>query len=329
MTAVPVRDRLAAHADWSVSPGKRWITKAYRAHDRWVVAAPVPVGDATTLLARLLHEAAGAPVAFGGDFPLGLPRAYAAARGIANFDAWLRDLDSANPLFAVCDTMDQVSLERPFYPRAAPRGAGQMDQQAARLGLSRSQLRRTVDLKAQLKRSDGTIVTRPGGAPLFWTLGPNQCGKGALDAWKTCLIPAFAANVSVDLWPYAGSFAALLRSGRIVVAETYPAEAMMQLGLKLVGSKRDQVARAGLALKIHVCLATMNADSTPNLAAMIDAGFGPAASGEDQFDSLMGVLCMIRVIDGAPDGVPDEPSIRTVEGWVLGQIRSDQPLLRA
>ena len=44
----------------------------------WVLSAPLPVGPPETLLARLRHRAADAPIAFGIDCPLGLPRAYAA-----------------------------------------------------------------------------------------------------------------------------------------------------------------------------------------------------------------------------------------------------------
>ncbi|HEX7388862.1 MAG TPA: hypothetical protein VF286_02045, partial [Acidiphilium sp.] len=127
---------LAGHADWSVDARKRWMTLARRRRGRWHVTAPEPVGEPATLFARLLARDEGAPVGFGVDFPLGLPRAYAARAGIDDFPAWLRGLDPAGPVFAPCETMDQVGLDRPFYPRTSIAGAGQMARLAEKLGIS-------------------------------------------------------------------------------------------------------------------------------------------------------------------------------------------------
>ncbi|MFC7688535.1 hypothetical protein ACFQY5_01735 [Paeniroseomonas aquatica] len=74
---------IAAHADWSIDPRKRWITVARRDAAGWRAAAPRPVGTLGGLLAGLL--APGLPVALGLDLPLGLPRAYAAGRAEAGF----------------------------------------------------------------------------------------------------------------------------------------------------------------------------------------------------------------------------------------------------
>jgi hypothetical protein len=53
---------------------------------------------------------------------------------------------------------------------------------------------------------------------------------------------------------------------------------------------------------------------------MIQTGFGTDAAGEDRFDSLIGLLGLIGVIDGKrPDFIPEDPMIRAWEGWVLGQ----------
>ena len=54
--------------------------------------------------------------------------------------------------------------------------------------------------------------------------------------------------------------------------------------------------------------------------AQVAAGFGADAAGEDRFDSLIGLLGLVGVLDGArPDFVPDDPWVRRWEGWVLGQ----------
>ena len=49
-------------------------------------------------------------------------------------------------------------------------------------------------------------------------------------------------------------------------------------------------------------------------------GFGSDAAGEDRFDCVLGVLCVLNVLAGnRPDTAPPEPWIRRWEGWVLGQ----------
>ncbi|CAG4912301.1 unnamed protein product [Acidocella sp. C78] len=172
---------LAVHADWSVSPAKRWMSVARREGGRWRIGAPEPVGEAATLAARLLERAAGAAVALGVDFPLGLPRAYARAAGIDDFAAWLARLDPAAPLFHPCANLAEISLGRPFYPLKTVAGAGQMARLAAALGLDdAASLRRAVDCRT---------ARRPAGAPLFWTMGPTSAARRPFQAGGIACCP--------------------------------------------------------------------------------------------------------------------------------------------
>ena len=311
MTAI-----LAAHADWSVDPRKRFLTVARRRDGKWILNQPEPVGEPRNLLARLIERADGDPVAFGADFALGVPRAFAKSKGISDFLGWLRSLTEDQQIFQVCTSLEEVSLDRPFYPRASVKGHGYMAQLAEKLGFSKTDdLRRYVDFPTSRRR---------GGSPLFWTLGPNQCGKASLSAWRECLLPAFVQDLGIMVWPYAGSFCDLLEPGKIVVAETYPAEALAQLGMTLVGSKRRQSDRAALRKGLMGTIDRFGAVLSDRLAREMADGFGGRPDGEDRFDSVLGVLNVIAVVEGAPDGAPTDPLIRTVEGWVLGQI--DAPL---
>ncbi len=311
MTAI-----LAAHADWSVDPRKRFLTVAARRDGKWVLNQPEPVGEPRNLLARLIDKAGGDPVAFGADFALGVPRAFAKSKGISDFLGWLRGLTEDEQIFQVCNSLEEASLDRPFYPRASVKGHGHMARLADRLGFSKTDdLRRYVDFPTSRRR---------GGSPLFWTLGPNQCGKATLSAWRECLLPAFVQNLSIMVWPYAGNFGELLEPGNIVVAETYPAEALAQFGLTLVGSKRRQSDRAALRQNLMETIDRFGVVPSHHLVRELADGFGGRRDGEDRFDSVLGVLNVIAVVEGAPDGVPTDPLIRTVEGWVLGQI--DAPL---
>ena len=305
-------DLLAVHADWSVDPRKRWMTLACRHAGAWRVAAPRPVGPLDDLLARLRAAAAGAPVVFGADLPLGLPRAYAARYAPdVDFPAFLRRLADRPGFFIVCETLDQIAPDRPFYP-ARGRAGMTRAAHAAALGL------RGPD---ELCRAcDRATAERPAGAPLFWTLGANQAGKAAIVAWRDLLLPALAGPLPPLLWPFAGALETLIRPGRIVIAETYPAEALRQLGLRLRGSKRRQTDRAALARPLRAVMATLVATPAPDLAAALDSGCGADAAGEDRFDSVLGLLCVLNVLAGhRPGSVPDDPAIRSWEGWVLGQ----------
>lgn len=304
----------AVHADWSVDPRKRWMAVARRAGTFWHLSAPAPVGDVATLLARLRQ--AGGGVLLGLDLPLGLPRAYAARHAReADFPAFLRGLAARPGFFRVAATLDEVSADRPFYPAHSVAGMTRAAHAAA-LGLaSAAELNRAVDR---------ATAERPAGAPPFWTLGANQSGRAALAAWRDLLLPAFARPAPPLLWPFEGSLPALAdsgaASGRIVMAETYPAEAMRHLGLRMGGSKRRQADRLALAPALLSVMERLRAAPDAAMRDAVACGFGADAAGEDRFDCTLGVLCVLNVLAGhRPAFVPDDPWIGRWEGWVLGQ----------
>ena len=284
----------------------------------WALRAE-PVGQVSTLLARLRAHARGAPVALGVDFPIGLPRAYVARHLGGNlitspppgFTAFLRKLSDRPDFLSVCGTLDEVGPARPFYPMRGIRGMTRLSHARA-LGL---------DSAAGLSRAcDAATPHRPAGAPLFWTLGANQTGKAAIAAWRDLLLPALAGPQPPALWPFDGARLALLAKGGTVLAETYPAEAMRQLGLRMGGSKRRYADRLALVPALRLSMAALSATPDPALDRLMAQGFGPDAAGEDRMDCVLGLLCVLQVLAGGrPDGAPDDPWIRRWEGWVLGQ----------
>ena len=291
---------------------------AHRRRAGWRVAAPAPVGEVGTLLARLRHDAGGGAVALGVDLPVGLPRAYVTRHvDAADFPTFLRRLADRPDFFRVCTNLAEVGIDRPFYPA---RGIA---------GMTRASHAAALDLggAAGLSRAcDRATAERPAGAPLFWTLGANQSGKAAIAAWRDLLIPALGGPAPPLLWPFHGDFRALLTPGAVAVAETYPAEALRHLGLRLKGSKRRQTDRAALGPALRAAMAALDAGAEPELEKMIDDGFGHDAAGEDRFDSTLGVLAVINVLAGnRPDGTPDDPWLRRWEGWVLGQTALPRP----
>lgn len=297
---------LAAHADWSVSPAKRWMSLATPLAQGWHVTLE-KVGDLPTLFARLRARAQGAPIVLGIDAPIGLPHAYLTA--YPDFPSFLRARDPADPFFTVCEHAAEISHARPFYPRL-PRAGMRRHDLLDRLGLTADQL---------LRHCERRTPTQPAAAPMFWTLGANQVGKGALCLWRDLLLPALHGDDPPALWPFDGPLATLLRPGRLAIAETYPANAMRELGILLKGSKRRQSDRAAVASTLEARLRDLNAAPDPALAAQIAHGFGPAQDGEDRFDSLIGLLRILQLIrDPTLDQLP-APEICRWEGWILGR----------
>ncbi len=302
---------LAAHADWSVDPRKRWVAVARRDGTSWRLDAPQPVGPIETFLPRLRQSAQGGASVLGIDLPIGLPRAYAMIRPEADFPSFLRGLHADHRFFEVCAALADLGVDRPFYPLRPRKGMRRAEHLAA-LGLT--------DPADFWRECDRATALRPAAAPIFWTVGANQVGKAALSAWRDMLLPALAEPETLRLWPFDGPLRSLLAPHTIVLAETYPAEALRQLGLKLVGSKRRQADRLALADPLAATMARLDIQPGPTMEAAMASGFGADAAGEDRFDSVIGLFGLLDVLRGTrSDAAPDDPWIRTWEGWILGQ----------
>ncbi|MEG2898981.1 MAG: hypothetical protein RR983_01535, partial [Massilia sp.] len=147
----------------------------------------------------------------------------------------------------------------------------------------------------------------------------NQVGKAALAGWREVLQPEGAR---IALWPFDGALHDLLGGERTIVAETYPGDTYHRLGIgrRPVWSKRSQAGRASVAPPLLDWLAQRGHAQAPGLADAIRDGFGTHASGEDQFDALVGLCGMLDVVDGhRAEGLPLDAQVGRWEGWVLGQ----------
>ncbi|WP_144186012.1 hypothetical protein [Elioraea rosea] len=315
---------VVAHADWSGArtgaAAKRQVAVARREGHVWRLAAPEPVGDPAVLAPRLHALADGGAALLALDVPIGLPRRFAEAHlgGFGSFPAWLDALGPASPFLSVAATLDDVSPARPFFPLGAVSGPGLKAGFLARLGLDDAALLRACDRAG--RTANGGRIARACG--IFWTVGGNQVGKAALSAWAELLVPA--RREGLRLWPFEGSLAALASAGALGAAEAYPAEGYARLGFSAPSRKRTQAWRKAQAGAIEAWCARHRIVPAPALAALIGDGFGPRPDGEDAFDATVGALAAIAVASGAdPEGTPDDPAIRTWEGWMLG--RADQP----
>src|SRR5258706_421920 len=80
-------------ADWSTSETKRWMVRAERTTDEYVVYPPEPVGDHKSLIRRLRRQLPSSEsLLIGFDFPIGLPATYAQKACVASFRTFLEEI---------------------------------------------------------------------------------------------------------------------------------------------------------------------------------------------------------------------------------------------
>ena len=310
-----------AHADWGSDRLKRQVATARLVDGAYVAQAPRPFGSDGSLLERMhLDLAVRGPALLGFDFPIGVPVAYARLAGIENFASWFRTLALDSPFFEVASELEQVSIAQPFFPkRIATKTPGIKAQYREALGLSSSDV---------LRRCEAAHAGRGAASEMFWTLGPKAVGKATLAGWRDALRPALAESAhTYALWPFDGPLSDLLSRFDAVIVETYPADAYRQLGLRmgLPGTaKTSQEHRRADGPPLLEWCSNAGVVLDAELVHQIEDGFGPSKSGEDPFDAVIGLLGMINTIQrtAEPD-LPDDATVRHLEGWMFGRPKSD------
>ena len=311
-------DRVA-HADWGTAPAKRAVAFGERQGDAFRAHVPSIFGRSGRLLEDMgLHGRRGRTL-LGFDFPIGLPRAYAAQAGADWYVSWLRSLPDDTMLFDVAADIADVSAARPFFPQnIAVKSPGIKARFREALGLCAEDV---------LRRCDRRHCTRNAASEMFWCLGASGVGKATVVGWRDTLRPALRdPNRRFSVWPFDGQLQDLLAASDAVLVETYPADAYLQLGLSIArpaASKRRQEDRRADAKRLLDWCAEHAVLPDEELTEQILNGFGPSPSGEDPFDALVGLFGMIDTLHRAVEPeLPDDPAINSVEGWIFGQHAS-------
>jgi hypothetical protein len=303
---------LIAHSDWSTSPRKRWIATARLVDGRYCLAAPRKVGAG--LVPSLLASVSQGCVLAGFDFPIGLPWRYGQATRFGNFRQAIVALGRPgewSQWFEVAEDRIQLSIHRPFYPMR-PGGKRQSHL------LQALQVNHIDDLRRLCERATSE---RRQACSLLWTLGGNQVGKAAISGWREVIVPALE-EPGVSLWPFDGGLGELVDKSRMVIAETYPAEAYGHVGVAFRPgmSKRRRADRATFAKGLQEWAESREHRLDVQLREVIADGFGDTAEGEDMFDAVLGLCGMLEVaIARRADGCPQSPRVLDWEGWILGQ----------
>ena len=294
---------LVAHADWGSVPRKRVVAVARQAAAGYEVVALTAAGDGD-LVAALRRRYQPFQAVLGFDFPIGLPRAYARAAGVASFTEFLGQLGA--PPWAefaqVAARPGQISLRRPFYP-ARPGGTRRAHLSAG-LGLTETELRR---------RCDGTDAET-----LFWTLGAGRparrrCTAGRCYGWPEPMARTSRCGRSTGrCWPGPDSPS----------PRRYPREFYQYFGVpRGRWSKRRRADRLACMPALLAWAGDLGVRWDEAVRGRVSAGCSDGPAGEDEFDAIAGVLGMIAVVTGiiAP-GVPaEDPDVTATEGWILGR----------
>ncbi len=307
--------KVIAHSDWSISPNKRWMCQAVLKGNTYRLSAPVQVNSSDKLVKNQLYQAKDGGVILGFDFPIGFPKSYAGRAGIDKFIDVLPELGSGQwrDFFKLAERPEEISIYRPFYPFRPG-------------GTKRSQLVEGLKVESfteLLRRCELGSEKRNDACSLFWTLGGNQVGRAAISGWREILIPSLRTmKTDIAIWPFDVQMDQLTEFNSAVIVETYPGDACVQIGLGAAGrgwSKRNREHRISKAQAIKKIASELGLDIKP-IESAIDDGFGNSDVGEDQFDALIGLLGMLSVVLGIrDDGLPEDESVTTVEGWIFGQ----------
>jgi hypothetical protein len=311
-----------AHADWGVNPKKRWRANAVLADDgRYDADGPVLVGTSGGVLERMGVGAGTSLLGF--DFPIGLPERFAEAAGITSFMDPLMTFGAPpwDRFFEVADHPAEITLYRPFYPRSS----GAKGQHTRRAQLDALRLD-ALDLLRQCERAQEGLGAA---SSIFWTIGGQQVGKGALSGWKEMLVPLIAdETIDAAIWPFDGTLSDLASERTVVIAETYPAALYRPLGV-VFGAKDDNGKfgktqrhdRLLQASRLIEFADRIGVRLSPRLSAAIEDGFGDRRDGEDKFDAVVGLLGMLALVTGdLPDATPyDDAAVTSVEGWIVGR----------
>ena len=241
------------------------------------------------------------------NFPLGIPREYAAAVGLTSFREGLEQFGVSPGWEKFFDVTNSPGPRQPFGPDSFKKG-----------GLTRSALAQAIGLSYELdlfRRCDQKTQRRQRAEAIFYTTFARQVGRAVCLAW-----PQLLRRSGTRIWPFDGTLEELLSAPGEVLVEIYPAETVGQLGLQIgpntKRSKTRKSDRQELARAIQTHADANQVLLSDSVAATLTDGF----DSDDAFDAFVGLVGMIRVLRGHEESEPpNDEAVHRLEGWMLGR----------
>jgi hypothetical protein len=151
--------------------------------------------------------------------------------------------------------------------------------------------------------------------------GRSPSRPAAIAGWRDVIQPSLD---QIKLWPFDGGLSSLLSTEGVTIAEIYPAEAYLHLGVKIgSGTGRTKTSRADRKEATKRWSSQFSASEirlSDAAQSWVEWGF----RSEDDFDAMAGLLSMLQIVTGHRScAVPDTVEVKQIEGWILGQEFSD------
>jgi len=298
------------HADWSKTPAKRWAAQAKKSEVGWEVEAPRLVGPVDAFLRTLMQEPQ--PTLAGFDFPIGVPASFGQKTGFSGFIEAIEHFGSGpwSRFYDVAERAEEIALHRPFYPYrpSSTRHQHLVDGHGV------------CEMSALMRQCEKVTRESLAACSLFWTLGPKQVGKAAISGWREVIRPARRAGAL--LWPFDGQLLSLSQAGKLVICETYPAEAYGQVDVSFRsgGGKKKQDYRREATSRLASRCASHAIKLSDQMRNTLSDGFGAKNNGDDAFDAAIGLFGMIEVVEGRREASPTTMNVPEWEGWILGRL---------
>jgi len=298
--------------DWSKELRKRSVYTAIPARG-WGIQREEPPTRGWSLgeilsVAHRLHNENGLPVLVGIDAVLGLPAAFARKAALRGFLEGLRWLELHNGLSTESLTSDTWRADRPFFRVPHGRGARTAFEEAAG---GRSALLRQVE-------------RRTGANSVFILSGiPGTVGSGSRSLWVELARRLADREPDFRIWPFEGHLFDLTSQGTVTLAEIYPRSAYAIALSDDLPASALSIAKTKPEARLAALKKLRNSQWLSEKAIAV-RDFEAAESGEDDFDALITVVAMVRLIE-AGEPLSCELVDPVVEGGILPTGMLDLP----
>jgi hypothetical protein len=292
--------------DWAKETKGRAVYAASPKAVGWLIERPAPPNGGWSLeeilkLAERLAEPFDGSALVAIDAVIGVPVGYGLQTGLECFPEVMDWLDRQGALGRSIRDPEDWAPESPFF--AVNAGEGGLKRYIERAGA-----------RAVLYRQCERVT---GGNPVFATSGiPGSVGSGSGALWREILGARRAGRQELRLWPFEVELDEVPRSGVLAIAESYPRACYAVALAPSLPSQPRALAKTKSAERRARVEDLKSAQWVREQGIQL-GGLERAEAGADDFDALMQVAALVRMMDS---GIPlsSHLSDPAWEGGILG-----------